>query len=66
MGKGLLIWVSFLAGLHVLTGAAMLGDWVGEKRAGALTILVAAADVSTAVYRRGLYTPVPDHTPDQE
>ena len=59
MNRALLIWVSTLAGLQMLSGAAALTDLVGHQAAGAFVLIVAAAQAATATYQHGLMTPVP-------
>lgn len=59
MNRALLIWVSVLAGLQMVAGAAAITDVVGPKYAGAFALLVGAAQAATATYQRGLMTPVP-------
>jgi len=59
MNRALLIWVSLLAGLQMLAGAAAVADVIGAQYAGAFALLVGAAQVATATYQRGLMTPTP-------
>jgi hypothetical protein len=60
MNRALLIWVSVLAALQMIAGAAALSDLVGAPYAGAFAILVGAAQVGTVTYQKGLQTPVPE------
>lgn len=60
MNRGLLLWVSILAGLQMAAGGAAVGDFVGIRYAGIFVLLVGAAQVATATYQRGLMTPVPE------
>lgn len=59
MNRALLIWVSVLAGLQVVAGAAALTDIIGGKFAAVFVLVIGAAQVGTATYQHGLYSPVP-------
>lgn len=64
MSKAMLIWVSILAGLQMLSGAAVLTDLVGIKFGGIFVVVVGALQVATATYQKGLVTPTPGTEPE--
>lgn len=58
-GHGFLLWEAILATLQLTAGAALLADFVGPQWAGAAALVVGALQGGTAVYKKGLVTPVP-------
>lgn len=60
MSRALLIWVSLLAGLQMLSGAADALDLLGPRWAGMFVLIVGAAQAATGTYQHGLMTPVPE------
>jgi hypothetical protein len=63
VNRGLLMWVSILAGLQMLSGGAVMIDLVGDKYAGVCVLLVGALQVATVTYQKGLNTPTPEQPP---
>ena len=66
MSKGMLVWDSTLAGLQVLAGASAVFDWVDPRWLGLGVVVVAAAQVATATYKRGLGVPTVEKAPRHE
>lgn len=58
--RPVLITFSILAGLQVLTGAAALGDVIGEQAFGLFSIAVAAVQVGMTFYVQNQTVPVGD------
>ena len=58
--RPVLITFSILAGLQVLTGAAALGDVIGDQAFGLLAIVVAAIQVGMTFYVQNQVTPAED------
>jgi hypothetical protein len=58
--RPVLIVFSILAGLQVLTGAAALGDVIGDQAFGLFAILVAAVQVGMTFYVQNQTVPVMD------
>lgn len=58
--RPVLIVFSVLAGLQVLSGAAALGDLVGDQAFGLFSIIVAAIQVGMTFYVQNQVTPVED------
>lgn len=58
--RPVLITFSILAGLHVLTGAAALGDVIGTQAFGLLSIGVAAVEVGMTFYVQNGVVPTQD------
>lgn len=58
--RPVLITFSILAGLQVLTGAAALGDVIGDQAFGLFAILVAAVQVGMTFYVQNQTVPVGD------
>lgn len=58
--RPVLITFSILAGLQVLTGAAALGDVIGDQLFGLFAIVVAAVQVGMTFYVQNQVTPMGD------
>lgn len=58
--RPVLITFSILAGLQVLTGAAALGDIIGQQAFGLLVLGVAAVQVGLTFYVQNQVTPTGD------
>lgn len=58
--RPVLITFSILAGLQVLTGAAALGDVIGDQAFGLFAIVVAAVQVGMTFYVQNQVVPVGD------
>ena len=64
MSKAMRAAHAVLAALQVVTGAAGLGDIIGERWAGLVVLLVGAVQAGLVVYDQGLQTPVPTNGGD--
>jgi hypothetical protein len=58
--RPVLIVFSILAGLQVITGAAALGDIIGDQAFGLIAVIVAAVQVGMTFYVQNQVTPVSD------
>lgn len=59
--RGLTLWMAILAGLQTLTAGSQLSGLVGEKVAGAATLVVAALMTATTAWIAA--QPKPSHDP---
>lgn len=60
MGRGMLAWEATLVGLQAVAGASVLLEWLPQRWVGLAVVVVGAAQLATAFYKRGLVTPAPD------